>query len=209
MIVSGTSLCYPDFYSQFHFVQRGARAVEVCPGVARLVGGQTAVPAHVGLSAQPQGDQPAAGGTHTSPDTRDYHIWSVQCCLLTAWCAGRWTRGPGTRAAWCRASGTSPAGRPGAGWGSGGGGPSRTPRARGCSPRTRLSCWTSWRSPTRRSCCSRRQHCSAPARPRPRIIEVLQWNVCWGELKLNMREKVLGWRCSECSKCEHLNDKIL
>ena len=85
MIVSCTSLCYPDFYSQFHFVQRGARAVEVCPGVASLVGGEPAVPTHVGLSAQPQGDQSAAGGAHASPDTRDniiFGVFSVICSQL-------------------------------------------------------------------------------------------------------------------------------
>ena len=42
----------------------------VHPGVARLVGGQPAVPAHVGLSAQAQGDQAAAGGAHTPPGIR-------------------------------------------------------------------------------------------------------------------------------------------
>ena len=57
-----------DLYSQLHGVQGGAGAVEVHPGVARLVGYQPAVPAHVGLPAQPQGDQPRARGAHASPD---------------------------------------------------------------------------------------------------------------------------------------------
>ena len=57
-----------DLYSQLHGVQGGAGAVEVHPGVTRLVGDQPAVPAHVGLSAQPQGDQARAGGAHAAPE---------------------------------------------------------------------------------------------------------------------------------------------
>ena len=42
--------------------------MEIHPGVTSLVGHQATVPTYIGLSAQPQGDQPRARGTHTASD---------------------------------------------------------------------------------------------------------------------------------------------